>query len=58
MEWKNLKQFFSENDFIKNEKRFFSRLKALGLLENKSDGYAYVVNIFEEKLWLLSILKK
>ena len=46
----NLKQFFSENDFIKNEKRFFSRLKALGLLENKSDGYAYVVNIFEEKL--------
>ena len=45
----NLKQNFSENDFIKNEKRFFDRLKALGLLENKSDGYAYVVNIFEEK---------
>ena len=45
----NLKQNFSENDFIKNEKRFFERLKALGLLENKSDGYAYVVNIFEEK---------
>jgi hypothetical protein len=45
-----LKQSFSENDFIKNEKRFFNRLKALGLLENKSDGYAYVVNIFEEKL--------
>ena len=43
----NLKQNFSENDFIKNEKRFFDRLKALGLLENKSDGYAYVVNIFE-----------
>jgi len=47
----NLKQNFSENDFIKNEKRFFDRLKALGLLENKSDGYAYVVNIFEEKWW-------
>ena len=46
----NLKQNFSENDFIKNEKRLFNRLKALGLLENKSDGYAYVVNIFEEKL--------
>jgi hypothetical protein len=45
----NLKQSFSKNDFIKNEKRFFNRLKALGLLENKSDGYAYVVNIFEEQ---------
>jgi len=45
----NLKQNFSENDFIKNEKRLFNRLKALGLLENKSDGYAYVVNIFEER---------
>ena len=44
----NLKQPFSENDFIKNEKRLFKRLKALGLLENKSDGYAYVINIFEE----------
>ncbi len=42
----NLKQPFSVNDFIKNEKRLFKRLKALGLLENKSDGYAYVVNIF------------
>jgi hypothetical protein len=45
----NLKQSFSKNDFIKNEKRFFDRLKSLGLLENKSDGYAYVVNIFEEQ---------
>jgi len=45
----NLKQNFSENDFIKNEKRLFNILKALGLLENKSDGYAYVVNIFEER---------
>ncbi len=44
----NLKQSFSESDFIKNEQRLFNRLKALGLLENKSDGYAYVVNIFEE----------
>ena len=44
-----LKQNFSENDFIKNERRLFNRLKALGLLENKSDGYAYVVNVFEER---------
>jgi hypothetical protein len=45
----NLKKSFSRNDFIKNEKRLFKRLKALGLLENKSDGFAYVVNIFEER---------
>jgi hypothetical protein len=45
----NLKQSFSRNDFIKNEKRLFNRLKVLGLLENKSDGFAYVVNIFEER---------
>jgi hypothetical protein len=35
---------YAENDFKKNENRLFDRLKSLGLLENKSDGYAYVIN--------------
>lgn len=34
----------SENDYKKNEARLFERLRALGLLESKSDGYAYVIN--------------
>lgn len=39
-----LSDTYAENDFKKNENRLFDRLKALGLLENKSDGYAYVIN--------------
>ncbi|MDD3646843.1 MAG: hypothetical protein PHH06_05575, partial [Candidatus Gracilibacteria bacterium] len=39
-----LNEIYSENDFKKNEKRLFERLRALGLLESKSDGYAYVIN--------------
>jgi hypothetical protein len=39
-----LRDSYAENDFKKNEDRLFDRLKALGLLENKSDGYAYVIN--------------
>ncbi|PLY13442.1 MAG: hypothetical protein C0628_06420 [Sulfurimonas sp.] len=39
-----LNEVYSENDFKKNEKRLFERLRALGLLESKSDGYAYVIN--------------
>ena len=39
-----LSDSYAENDFKKNENRLFDRLKALGLLENKSDGYAYVIN--------------
>ena len=39
-----LSDAYAENDFKKNENRLFDRLKALGLLENKSDGYAYVIN--------------
>ncbi|WP_263833628.1 hypothetical protein [Sulfurospirillum oryzae] len=35
---------YSDNDFKKNELRLFERLRALGLLESKSDGYAYVLN--------------
>jgi len=41
-----LLETFSENDFTKNEGRLFERLRALGLLESKSDGYAYVVNSY------------
>lgn len=40
---------YSENDFNKNETRLFERLRALGLLESKSDGYAYVVNSYGRK---------
>jgi len=40
---------YSENDFKKNEQRLFERLRALGLLENKSDGYAYVINRYGRK---------
>jgi len=39
-----LSDTYEENDFKKNENRLFDRLKALGFLENKSDGYAYVIN--------------
>jgi len=39
-----LSDTYAENDFKKNENRLFDRLKALGLLENKSDGYTYVIN--------------
>ena len=39
-----LSDAYAENDFKKNENRLFDRLKSLGLLENKSDGYAYVIN--------------
>ncbi len=41
-----LHELYSENDYKKNEARLFERLRALGLLESKSDGYAYVVNRF------------
>jgi hypothetical protein len=44
-----LTETYSENDFQKNEKRLFERLRALGLLENKSDGYAYVINRYGRK---------
>lgn len=37
-------EIYSENDYKKNEARLFERLRALGLLESKSDGYAYVLN--------------
>ncbi|CAM3936376.1 hypothetical protein [Arcobacter cloacae] len=40
---------YSESDFEKNEQRLFDRLRALGLLENKSDGYAYVINRYGRK---------
>ena len=40
---------YSENDFKKNEQRLFERLRALGLLENKSDGYAHVINRYGRK---------
>jgi len=40
---------YSENDFKKNEARLFARLQALGLLESKSDGYAYVINRYGRK---------
>lgn len=40
---------YSENDFRKNELRLFERLRALGLLESKSDGYAYVLNRYGRK---------
>lgn len=39
-----LMEIYSDNDFKKNEARLFERLRALGLLESKSDGYAYVLN--------------
>lgn len=44
-----LTETYSENDFQKNEKRLFERLRALGLLESKSDGYAYVINRYGRK---------
>ncbi len=44
-----LVEAYSENDFKKNETRLFERLRALGLLESKSDGYAYVVNRYGRK---------
>ena len=40
---------YSDNDFKKNETRLFERLRALGLLESKSDGYAYVLNRYGRK---------
>lgn len=40
---------YSENDYKKNEARLFERLRALGLLESKSDGYAYVLNRYGRK---------
>lgn len=40
---------YSENDFEKNKIRLFERLQALGLLESKSDGYAYVINRYGRK---------
>lgn len=44
-----LLETYSENDYKKNESRLFERLRALGLLESKSDGYAYVVNRYGRK---------
>ena len=44
-----LLETYSENDFKKNETRLFERLRALGLLESKSDGYAYVINRYGRK---------
>jgi len=44
-----LMESYSENDFKKNESRLFERLQALGLLESKSDGYAYVINQYGRK---------
>ncbi len=40
---------YSDNDYKKNESRLFERLRALGLLESKSDGYAYVLNRYGRK---------
>ena len=42
-------EIYSENDYKKNEYRLFERLRALGLLESKSDGYAYVINRYGRK---------
>ncbi len=39
-----LKENYTQNDYKKNEQRLFHRLKELGLLESRSDGYAYVLN--------------
>jgi hypothetical protein len=44
-----LTEQFAENDYKKNEFRLFERLRALGLLESKSDGYAYVINRYGRK---------
>ena len=44
-----LLETYSENDYKKNESRLFERLRALGLLESKSDGYAYVINRYGRK---------
>lgn len=44
-----LLEAYSENDYKKNEARLFERLRALGLLESKSDGYAYVINRYGRK---------
>ncbi len=44
-----LTEEYSENDYKKNELRLFERLQALGLLESKSDGYAYVINRYGRK---------
>lgn len=44
-----LSEEYSENDYKKNESRLFDRLQALGLLESKSDGYAYVINRYGRK---------
>ncbi len=44
-----LLETYSENDYKKNEARLFERLRALGLLESKSDGYAYVLNRYGRK---------
>jgi len=44
-----LLETYSENDYKKNEARLFERLRALGLLESKSDGYAYVINRYGRK---------
>jgi|GEM_PF-1181401 len=44
-----LLETYSDNDYNKNENRLFERLRALGLLESKSDGYAYVINRYGRK---------
>lgn len=44
-----LLETYSDNDYKKNELRLFERLQALGLLESKSDGYAYVINRYGRK---------
>ena len=44
-----LVETYSDNDYKKNEARLFERLRALGLLESKSDGYAYVINRYGRK---------
>ncbi|MDD3645218.1 MAG: hypothetical protein PHR19_06785 [Bacteroidales bacterium] len=44
-----LAETYSDNDFNKNKSRLFERLRALGLLESKSDGYAYVLNRYGRK---------
>jgi len=46
---KLLLETYSDNDYNKNENRLFERLRALGLLESKSDGYAYVINRYGRK---------
>lgn len=47
-----LKEAYSQNDFVKNKDRFFEKLRSIGLLENKSDGYTYVINNYSKRVAL------